>query len=225
MVKDPDERAGVAVVLVAEVALRDQPARHVVRPFQVQDVALERLERAARQATAPQSAGDRQEVEVRSGIEAVGRGAAVEAEAGAQQRHVERAAVERDETRRAVQPLGDGLELGALFGRMAHEELAQLEHALVKPADADQEGVRARAAHEPRRLGVQERGVRQIEVGQPRVAGQLGQCGSVDVMHRAEQLAAVRIVRGAAQRADPARAVLGRVLQAGHGLLDRQNRR
>ena len=109
--------------VVLPVNVRDQVAGHILGgALEAQHIALQVAQAARTPPRLPQPAGGRQQIEVRRAGQR--RRHAGQHEAVVDQRHVEAAAVEADDAGAAPQRFLDQVELGALLGRVAHEELA-----------------------------------------------------------------------------------------------------
>ena len=151
MLEDPRQLAHPLPPEVVEVGGRDQGAGKIVVAADVEDVLLQRPEAAIGQARAPQTASGAEEVQV----EAVAPPAtAGQDEARFQQREIKAGSVVRHETVGVAEQGGEGGEQRGLLVEIAHEVLAHLEPVAVEEADADEEGIGARAAGEAGGLGV-----------------------------------------------------------------------
>ncbi len=149
-----------------EVDLGDLVSGDVPGAAQAQQRHLERLQAAGLESLLPQPPRRVEEVQVRHLPE--GEAAAVQAEAGVEERDVEGLPVVGDDAREAGEVFFEGLQQRPLLVIVAHEVLPHLEAVALEPARADQEGGGAGAAGETRGLGVQEDRFPQVEAGRGR---------------------------------------------------------
>ena len=153
VLEDARERRGAARAEEVEVERRDQGAGHVVVAREAEHLALERPEPAVGEARREDPARGPEQVEVGQEPRPA---APREDEARLEQRQVEARAVERDETARPLEHGRQRREQRRLLVEVAQEVLRDDEAVGLAPARAHEERVRARAAGEAGRLGVEE---------------------------------------------------------------------
>jgi hypothetical protein len=161
-----EQHRRVPVSQELQVAGGDLPARYVLVPGQAEKHRLRGLEPGVRHAVAVEAPDDREQVEVPEVGGRIGPRHAIPSD---QERPVEPAAVVGHEPAVGRDVAPELLEEGGLVRVVRQQELYLAEPRTLPPADADEEGERARGGGESRRLRVEaeERRVRGRLPGQP----------------------------------------------------------